>query len=94
MFSGKYLERLPFSTYANKHLDVWPLIQNLTWTQGCVIGRLRADQLVIFMREFRDPLPLVQVNRAMIIKGDHGALNVGFSTRLAEMLLTCEQHKR
>jgi hypothetical protein len=87
MFSGKIIAGLPFVSTANENVDLWPLINETSWSRGCEIGRDRADQLLEFMRRHDDPNILLRVSEVIIAKGDFGALNVGFGTRLAERLL-------
>lgn len=52
-----------------------------------MMGHAYAEELILAMGHLNNPAMLSQVSRAVIGKGAFGAVEIGFSHRLAERLM-------
>ncbi len=81
------LRELGFVSEAKTGLSFWQPMNNITWDQGCIIGRERADQVLRFMREHEDPVLYTRIGAAMMGATPAGAVEVAFAHRMAEILI-------
>ena len=72
-------------------VDYWPKETGLNWSQACVIGRQRAQHLIVFMINNDNPAILGTVSAAIAEQGEPDGVAIGFWQQMAEQLMTCEQ---
>ncbi|QXV73578.1 hypothetical protein [Rhizobium phage RHph_X2_30] len=86
-YRNKLLRELDFVTPDGEGLDLWPVVQDSDWSEGCRIGRNRAEKTIQFVRDNNDGALIGRIINAAASKSDSGSVLTGFTSGISEALL-------
>lgn len=84
MIENDPINKLSFVKTTDALTNYWAPAGHATWAEGCALGNQYADELVVAMRDGRDPAMLSTVLRALRASPEDRAVETGFFARLGE----------
>ncbi len=87
-YRNSIVRELSFVSVKKTGIDFWLPVPNVTWEQGCIIGRERAEQFLRFIRLHEDPVLLTRVGNSMMGEKGYDSVETSFTHRLAEAYIT------
>ncbi len=87
-YRDSILRELSFVSLKQTGMNFWLPAPGVTWEQGCLIGRERAEQFLRFIRMHQDPVLLTRVGGSMIGETGYNSVETAFTHRLAEACIT------
>lgn len=83
----KLTNTLSFTSQAGSEINLWAPTETGEWATDTAAGRTYAAELIDVMRTNEAPMLLGHVAKAIVARGKHGGVEVGFFQQIAEKLM-------